>query len=358
MVKCMGIDLIDMGWVILAIAASLVASRVVNLLLTEYVKRLTEKTATTLDDRMLEAIRKPVTAAIILLGTYLALSSLPSFLQFSQPITTGASILGIAVVAYAALRVVDAFLAWYADERAPKNEAMTDLIVVFRRIATAAIIVISAITALSELGVEVTPLIASMGIAGLAVALAFQDTLANFFSGIYLTVDRPIRSGDYIQLEGGYEGHVQKIGWRSTQIRTLANNLVVVPNSKVASSVITNYYAPDKSMGVVIPVSVSYDTDLTRAEKVTIEVAKNVQKMVKGADVKFQPFVRYNSFGDSGIGFSVILRVNEYVDKYLITHEFIKALHKRFMKEKIEIPYPKRDVYLKDGAWKRPRKRS
>jgi small-conductance mechanosensitive channel len=111
--------------------------------------------------------------------------------------------------------------------------------------------------------------------------------------------------------------------------------------------VLTNYSLPERPMAVVVPVSVAYGTDLEKAERVTAEVARSVLHKAKGGDEKFEPFIRYSSFDQSGISFSVILRVKEFTDRYLVTHEFVKALTKRYAKEGIEIPVPKRDVYLK-----------
>ncbi|PIT85215.1 mechanosensitive ion channel protein MscS, partial [Candidatus Micrarchaeota archaeon CG10_big_fil_rev_8_21_14_0_10_59_7] len=258
--------------------------------------------------------------------------------------------LAVMVCAYAAMRAAGAFLDWYAEEGAPhRGASVTSIAGTLKQVANITIIVISGAMLLGAFGVEITPILASLGIAGLAVALAFQDTLANFFAGVYITADRPIKIGDYVKLENGDEGYVVKVGWRTTQIRTLPNNLIIVPNSKLAQSIITNYYSPAKEMSVVIPCSVSYDSDLKKVERVTIDVARGVQKTAKGAVPDFVPFVRFNDFGDSGIKFSVILRVQEYTDKYLVTHEFVKALHIRFKKEKIEIPYPKRDIYIRKG---------
>ena len=209
------------------------------------------------------------------------------------------------------------------------------------------ILVVGALVVMGSLGISITPLITALGVGGLAVALALQDTLSNLFAGIHILVEKPIRVGDYIKLETGQEGYVDDIGWRTTRIRMLPNNMVIVPNSKLAQSVLTNYYYPDKEMAVVIQVSVAYGSDLDKVERVTIEVAKQIQKAVPGALESFEPFIRYHTFGDSGIGFSVILRVKEFVDQHLLKHEFVKALHKRYAKEKIEIPFPQRVVYLK-----------
>jgi small-conductance mechanosensitive channel len=205
---------------------------------------------------------------------------------------------------------------------------------------------------LDRLKITITPFLASLGIGGLVVALALQDTLSNFFSGIYIFFDKPIRIGDYIMLESGQEGYVTQIGWRNTRIRMLPNNIVIVPNTKLVSSQITNFYLPETEMAVLVQVGVSYQSDLEKVEKVTIEVAKEVLQEVEGGVKEFEPFIRYHTFSDFSINFTVILRAKEYVNKYLIIHEFIKRLHRRYQQEGIEIPFPIRTVYIKDEVTK------
>lgn len=205
---------------------------------------------------------------------------------------------------------------------------------------------------LDSLKITITPFIASLGIGGLVVALALQDTLANFFSGISLFFDKPVRIGDYIMLESGQEGYVAQIGWRNTKIRMLPNNTIIVPNTKLVSSQITNFYLPEPELAVLVQVGVSYQSDLEKVERVTIEVAKQVLQEVEGGVKEFDPFIRYHTFSDFSINFTVILRAKEYVHKYLITHEFIKRLHRRYQQEGIEIPFPIRTVYVRDGTLK------
>jgi len=205
---------------------------------------------------------------------------------------------------------------------------------------------------LDRLKITITPFLASLGIGGLVVALALQDTLSNFFSGIYIFFDKPIRIGDYVMLESGKEGYVTHIGWRNTRIRMLPNNIVIVPNTKLVSSQITNFYLPEPEMAVLVQVGVSYQSDLEKVERVTIEVAKEVLQEVEGGVKEFEPFIRYHTFSDFSINFSVILRAREYVHKYLITHEFIKRLHRRYQQEGIEIPFPIRTVYVRDETSK------
>jgi small-conductance mechanosensitive channel len=201
---------------------------------------------------------------------------------------------------------------------------------------------------LDRLKITITPFLASLGIGGLVVALALQDTLANFFSGIYLFFDKPIRIGDYIKLDSGQEGYVAQIRWRNTRIRMLPNNILIVPNTKLVNSQITNFYLPEKELAVLVQVGVSYESDLEKVEKVTIEVAKEILQEVEGGVKGFEPFIRYHTFSDFSINFTVILRAKEYVDRYLIIHEFIKRLHRRYRIEGIEIPFPIRTVYMKN----------
>ena len=166
---------------------------------------------------------------------------------------------------------------------------------------------------------------------------------------IYIMSDRPVRVGDYVELESGRKGYVTDVGWRSTRIRELPNNIIVVPNSRLAGSIITNFYLPEPEMACLVQVGVAYNSDLEKVERVTIDVGKKVLKKVTGGVPEFVPFIRYHTFSDFSINFTVILRVNEFVDKYLITHEFVKELHKRYKKEGIEIPFPIRTVYMRKG---------
>lgn len=155
---------------------------------------------------------------------------------------------------------------------------------------------------------------------------------------------RQIRIGDYVKLESGEEGYVTDINWRTTKIRMLPNNVVLVPNSKLAQAIITNYYLPDKEMAVLVNVGVHYNSDLKHVEKVTCEVGKEVMKEVQGGVGEFSPFIRYHTLDDFSINFTVILRAKEFVDQYLVKHEFIKRLHARYAKEGIIIPYPIRAI--------------
>ncbi len=210
------------------------------------------------------------------------------------------------------------------------------------------VLVFGILTILQALGISITPILATLGIGGLAFALAFQDTLSNLFSGLYLIISGQVRTGDYVKLATGEEGYVNDITWRNTTIREIPNNLIVVPNSKLASAIFKNYHLPAKEIGLQIPVGVSYDSNLEEVERVTIDVAKEVMQTVLGGVPDFEPFMRYQEFKDFQIQFIVFLRVVEFFDQRLVKHEFIKRLHKRYREEGIEIPFPTRTVYFKE----------
>lgn len=211
------------------------------------------------------------------------------------------------------------------------------------------IIVIGFLIMLSVLGVSITPLLTALGVGGLAVALALQDTLANLFAGIHILMEKSIRVGDFIKLETGQEGYVDDITWRTTRVRMLPNNIVVIPNSKLSQSVVTNYYLPEKRMSLLIAVGVSYSSDPERVEQILVEEAKKAVGEIPGLLGDPAPFVRFiPGYGDSSLDFTLICQVQEFVDQYLAQHELRKRIFKRFREEGIEIPFPHRTVYLRE----------
>jgi small-conductance mechanosensitive channel len=154
--------------------------------------------------------------------------------------------------------------------------------------------------------------------------------------------------GDYVKLDSGQEGYVVDFSWRSTRLRMLANNLVVVPNAKLAQAIVVNHQLPSQDLAVLVDVGVDYSSDLARVERVVIDVARQVMAEVPGGVAEFEPFIRYHTFGDSSVNFTTILRAREFVDQYLVKHEFVKRLHHRFNQEGIVIPFPIRTIAQRD----------
>lgn len=333
------------------IAISAIFARLLNFILEKFIVKLVKKTKTRLDDEILKVIKLPLFLIILLIGIYFALMELTVLSKYYSLIQKIFAVVFILIAALFLTRIVNVVIRWYTAEFALKTETKFDeqFLPIIRKIIIGFVYAIAVMFILSEVfNIEITPLLASLGIAGLAVALALQDTLSNFFAGVYLIADRPIRIGDYVELDNGMKGYVEDIGWRSVRIKTLPNNYIIIPNSKLAQTIITNYYSPEQEMSVVLPCGVSYDSDLEKVEKITIEVGKEIQQSIPGAVKNFVPFIRYNNFGDSNIDFSIILRVEKFVDQYLLVHEFIKKLKMVYDKEGIEISFPVRSVYLKN----------
>jgi len=209
------------------------------------------------------------------------------------------------------------------------------------------VLLVGVIIALDKIGIAIAPILTALGVGGLAVALALRDTLENLFAGFHVLASGQIKVGNYIRLEGGEEGFVEDITWRNTVIRQPSDNLIIVPNSKLSSSIVINFHKPDSELAVIVPVGVSYDSDLEKVERITIEVAKEVQREVEGAVPDFEPFIRYTAFGDFSINFNVILRAKDVPSQHVLRHEFIKRLKRRYEEEGIKIPFPIREVYLR-----------
>ncbi len=201
-------------------------------------------------------------------------------------------------------------------------------------------------------GISIAPILTALGVGGMAVALALQDTLANIFSGIHLLLSKQITLGDYIRLGTGEEGRVTGITWRYTKMVPVgASNTIVIPNKTIAAANITNFSQPERDIAIVLPLGVAYDSDLDQVERVTLDVAHDVIAKLRSADLVSsdkEPAVRFHTFGESSIDFNVILHSSRFDNQAIIKHEFIKALIRRYRAENIEIPYPVRTVLTPD----------
>jgi small-conductance mechanosensitive channel len=305
--------------------------------------RAAKSTRSPLDDLLVTALRDPLPLWGAAVGLYVAseLVELPAPLAHVLQRTLLALFLFSITWALADLAA--------GVVRVQTHEAHGALpsVTLLPNLSRIAVLVIGVLVILETLGISITPIITALGVGGLAVALALQDTLANLFAGIQVLLSRQVRPGDFVQLSSGERGYVQDVTWRYTTIRQLPNNITVVPNSKLASAITTNFYLPEQAMAVLVEVGVSYASDLARVEQVTIEVGREIMREVEGGVPEFEPFIRYHTFGDSSIGFTVILRTKEVVGQYLVKHEFIKRLHRRYRAEGIEIPFPIRTLEFK-----------
>lgn len=305
-------------------------------------KKWAKKTKTFWDDTVIEALSFPVTLLILISGLVVACKTgdVPDKMDHFVTVALQAALIVAGVL------FLDRMMKTVIDQNAYKKFFGSVSPGLVKGVARAFIIGIGVLILLDLLGISITPILASLGIGSLAVALALQDTLSNFFAGIYVAVDKPVQEGDYVKLETGDEGHVIDVGWRSTKLRTRQQNVVIIPNSKLIGSVITNFSLP--TTGVVVPVTmgVAYGSDLEKVERAALDTAREVMARAKDADRGFKPGFAFTEFADSSINFTVGLQASNIEEAAPVKHDFIKSVYARFNREGIAIPYPVRTLEL------------
>jgi len=341
----------DIIGAVIIVIATYIFGIIVKLFIRHIAKKLTKKTKTSLDDELLQAMEKPILWGITIIGVFIAMFTVSVLDAYHSKIFVFGKIVGILWGCWAVIRIIKALFNWYKDEISvmTKTEMDDKYMHIFQRVINIAIFAVASMLLLSALGIQITPLIASLGIGGLAIALALKDTLENFFSGFYMISDRAVEIGDYVEIEapaGTVKGHIEDIGWRTSKLKTLTNNYVIVPNSQFANATVINYQAPKPEMSLVIPVGVSYDSDLDLVEKVTLEVIEQTHKNVDGGVKDAKPIIRFKEFADSSINLIAIIRIKDPAKQGFVRHEFIKMLKKRYDKEGIDIPFPIRTVHM------------
>jgi len=312
------------------------------------VHKFAQKTSTQFDDIFLKALDFPLVLFIFVSGVFV-IENIFGF-GFEEDLLKWVGVAFKATTIIAVILFIDRLFKGLIENYSQKFDILKGSGGMINLAVRAVVIGLGLLILLDSFGVSITPIIASLGVGSLAIALALQPTLENFFAGIQILIDKPIKVGQFVKLESGEEGYVQKIGWRSTWVRMLPNNVVVMPNKVLVNSKVLNYYYPETEMAVLVQAGVHYDSDLEHVERITIEVGEDVLKTVQGGVPEFKPFIRYHTFNDFSIDFTVILRAKEFVDGYLIKHEFVKRLHKRFKEEGIVIPYPIRTLDWNPGS--------
>ena len=318
------------------------------------VRRLASKTKTHLDDLIVKQLRGPLILFLLAQGAFLAASNVTYLGTIQKYINQAWLVVVVVLVFWGTHRITNVMLRWYEEVVSSRGtgQADTKLLLILRRFLNVALLVVGALLVLDNLGIEISPLLAGLGIGGLAVALALQPTLSNFFAGTYLVSGNLLKAGDFIEMEGGMRGYVVEVGWRGTRIRTPFNNLVVIPNSRLADSILTNYYGPSMEMGVLVEAGVSYSSNLARVREVSLEIASQVVEEMPEAIKEGQPWFGYERFGDSNVDFWVWVQAKDRVSSFILKSELMVRLHERFAQEGIEINYPMRKLIFPspDGA--------
>lgn len=327
----------------LYIVTGFVVGLIVHKLVMPLLARLASKTKLKSDDLIIASIRKWVIAWFVALGLFMGLRRIDMDMRYHNWLENGLMIFYIFSATLILARVISGMLRIKANG--------TDTVIpsssIIGNIVRGIIYIIGLLIILQSQGISITPILTALGVGGLAVALALQPTLSNLFAGLQIIASGKINHGDFVKLSTGEDGYIDDITWRSTTIRGEADHTVIVPNSKLADMIVTNYYLPGRELSFSVEVAISMDNDLEFVEKVSKEIISETQKQTEGAVKDFEPVIRYFSVGDNRINLRAILRVMEYSYKFPVRHEFIKKLQRRFQQEGIKMALPVQAVYLK-----------
>ncbi|GHF55170.1 mechanosensitive ion channel protein [Streptomyces mashuensis] len=329
----------------IAVAAGLATALVLRVILRWLAERA-RRTKWEGDDIIVDILRTLAPWSAVAGGVAAAAAALPLNRAAGHVVNEILTTFVIGVATFTAARVTGGLVQAVAQSRSGVAGSAT----IFVNITRIVVMAMGFLIVLQTLGISIAPLLTALGVGGLAIALALKDTLANLFAGVHILVSKTVQPGDYIRLSSGEEGYVVDVNWRNTVVEQLNNNRVIIPNGKLAGTNMTNFTRPEQKLSVTVQVGVGYESDLEHVERVTVDVAEQVMKDVPGAVPDHEPAVRFHTFGDSRIGFTVILGVGEFSDKWRIKHEFIKRLHQRYRAEGIRIPAPERTVSLRPGA--------
>lgn len=290
----------------------------------------------------------PVVLWAIMLALHVATqnSSIPA--KFQHYIHPTLEVLWLASLISAASRFVGRAIRIYG-QHVTGTQSVTSL---SEKLAQTVIVVVGIIWLMKVVfNLSLTPILTTLGVGGIAVALALQDTLSNLFAGFYVSISGLVRIGDYIKLNTGEEGFVTDITWRCTTMRTVGYNLVVVPNNKLGQAIYTNYFLPEPRMWMSVSFGVAYDSDIDRVEAILLDEAKAAVGQIAGLLEEPAPTIRFNPGpGDWALVFQVNFNVGKYSDQFLVQSEMRKRLFKRLQREGVKMPFPTHSVVIEKGG--------
>lgn len=321
-----------------------IAGLIVRKFLFAAFQRWARKTETPIDDMVLASLKGPSLLWSVAIGLYVAIGTselAPKYIEIAFKALHVLVILSVTMV----LANLSSKLLTYGIQKTDIPIPVSGL---SHAVIKGVVIAVGVMILLGNLGISITPLLTALGVGGLAVALALQDTLSNLFAGIHILAEKSVRIGDYVRLEGGQEGHVMDIGWRTTKILLPPNNMVIVPNGKLAQSILTNYSIPKKEMALRIPFSTGYGEDPQRVEQMVVEEALQAAHDLPDLLTNPAPVVRLMpGFGESSLDFTLICHVVDFEAQAPVQHELRKRILARFKQEGVDIPFPQRIIQMR-----------
>jgi len=308
--------------------------------------KISQKTKSDLDDKLIEKTSFPLTVIAFLIVLNISIGEISLEETTMNIISTVIWSVLVLTIAHLFYSLLDLILIRGVKRITRKTKSRIDdsLISLFQSVFRIAMVSIAVLYILDLWGIQIGPLLAGLGIAGLAVALALQPILSNIFSGASMILDQSVRVGDLVYLESqSIKGKIEKVGLRSTRIRTFDNEQIIIPNTRLADSIIQNVALPEPKSRVVVPFGVAYGSDVKRVK----EIVLNEIKKIKGISDEPHPFIRFMEMADSSLNFNLYFHVDTFEDRADAIDEANTKIYDALNKAKIEIPFPQRDVHMK-----------
>lgn len=328
---------------IIVIVFVFVVLKLVIFVLEKVILRLTLKTKTNLDDMIIEKTSKPFSFIVFMIGLRLAVNELSFSAEILGVISKLIYSFIVFLVGYATYVVVDLLVRFGWGKVSSKSKIDKSLTSLMHSVLKVLWVVFVFLYVLNLWGVEIGPFLAGLGIGGIAVAFAMQESLSNIFGGVSLIFDRSVRVGDVVSLDKETSGTVLRVGLRSTKIKTFDNEVIIVPNSLLSQNKIQNLAQPEPKSRVVVPFSVSYGEDIEKVKKIVVDEIKKVKNISKEPE----PVVRFLEMADSSLNFKAYFFVDSYKFKLDALDEANTRIYNILNFNGIEIPYPQLDVKIK-----------
>jgi len=328
----------------LILALFWVLAQLAVMILNKWGTRLTSFTSTDLDDRVLQRVIPYVSRLFIVTGSYLAIRSLPLHEKLVLIASGIIFVILVAIVCNLIYHAIDELMKWYVASQQETSGAVISrqMMPVAEKIVSLVLMGAALVIVLKHFNYDIFSLVTALGIGSLAIGMAAKDTLAHMISGFTIMLDRPFRIGDRILLAGGQIGDVADIGLRSTKIKTLDNQLLIIPNSDLCNSMLTNLAFPNSRAKGRINIGVAYGSDVDQVKALLVATALEAENVLSDP----LPDAYFVSFGDSALNMSLFFWVEEYATLFATTDRVNSLIIKRFREQNIEIPFPVRTIIM------------
>ncbi len=309
-----------------------------------YLLKWTGQTHSKLDDAILHNIRAPIFFFALLFGVYYGLAGVSLLQDYSQIFALIFTISEILVVTFIITRVTNVFISWYRQERIKRGKNVSNhLLLILKKVVQGLVFSVALLAVLGVLGIDLSAIVVGLGVGGIAIALAIQNILSDMFSAFSIYFDRPFEIGDFIVV-GDHSGTVKKVGIRSTRIKLLQGEELVISNNEIVSSPVRNFKKL-KRRRILFNLRVDNDTSIEKLKKIPVFIEKVI------GETKLAKFdrVHFREFGTFGLDFEIVYFINtgDYKKYMDIQQKINYGILEEFEKEKIKMPYPTQKVLLK-----------